>query len=138
MTLPYFPLPVLRDLRGKLLVGDTPNPGRARKREVFDDDVVFSGNMPQTMVKLIIKSDRGFHMKDEIFPLDVQTIRAAVDGEAWAVEKVVEHYSGEIDRLCTKTEMQPDGSMKKVFDEDMRQALIAKLIESLPQFEVDI
>jgi len=88
------------------------------------------------MVKLIIKSDRGFNMKDEISPLDVQTIRAAVDGEAWAVEK--EHYSGEIDRLCTKTEMQPDGSMKKVFDEDTRQALIAKLIESSPQCEVDI
>jgi len=118
-----------------LLDGDAPNPGKTRKRKLCDDDVVFSGNMPQTMVKLIIKSDRGFHIKDEIFLLDVQTIRAAIDGEAWAVEKVVEHYSGEIDCLCTKTEMQPDGSMKKVFDEYMRQALIKKLIEKLPKFE---
>ena len=42
------------------------------------------------MVKLIIISDRGFHMKRERFPFDVLTIRAAVDGEAWAVEKVIE------------------------------------------------
>jgi len=29
-------------------------------------------------------------MKRERFPFDVLTIRAAVDGEAWAVEKVIE------------------------------------------------
>jgi len=90
------------------------------------------------MVKLIIKSDRGLHMKRENVPLDVQTIHAAVAGEAWAVEKVIKHYSGEIDRLCTKTEKQPDGSIKKVVDEDMRQFLVMKLIESLPQFEAEL
>lgn len=70
--------------------------------------------------------------------LDVPTIRAAVAGEAWAVEMVVEQYSGEIDRLCTRTEKQPDGSIKKVIDEDMRQALILELIKSLPQFETEL
>lgn len=77
-------------------------------------------------------------MKKENFPLDLPTIQAAVAGEAWAVEKVMEHYSGEINRLCIKAEKQPDGSMKKVVDEDMRQALIAKLIESLSEFEIDM
>lgn len=77
-------------------------------------------------------------MEKENVSLDLQTIRAAVDGEAWAVEKVIEHYSGEIDRLCMKAEKQPDGSMKKVIDEGMRQALITKLIEALPQFESEL
>ncbi len=72
--------------------------------------------------------------KDNIAP-DIQTIRAAVAGEAWAVEKVIERHSGEIDRLCTKTKRQPDGSTKKVVDMDMRQSVILKLIESLPEFE---
>jgi len=74
-------------------------------------------------------------MEKENVSLDLQTIRAAVAGEAWAVEKVIKHYSNEIDRLCTKTEKQPDGSIKKVVDEDMRQDLITKLIETLPQFK---
>ena len=89
------------------------------------------------MVKLIIISDRGFYMEKEKIPLDVQTIRAAVAGEKWAVEKVIEHYSGEIDRLCMITKKQLDVSFKKVVDEDMRQALITKLIEALPQFETE-
>jgi len=55
-----------------------------------------------------------------------------------AVEKIIEHYSGEIDRLCMITIKQLDGSFKKVIDEDMRQALITKLIEALPQFEAGL
>ena len=90
MTLPYSLLPALWVLRGKLLDGDTPYPGGARKREVRTDNAAFYRNPSQTMVKLIIISDRGFHMKRERFPFDVLTIRAAVDGEAWAVEKVIE------------------------------------------------
>ncbi|MDR2783126.1 MAG: helix-turn-helix domain-containing protein [Treponema sp.] len=77
-------------------------------------------------------------MGKENMPLDVPTIRAAVAGEAWAVEKVIECYSGEIGRLCTTAKKQPDGSIKKVVDEDMRQSLILKLIESLPQFEAEL
>lgn len=77
-------------------------------------------------------------MENNNIPLDVPTIRAAVAGEAWAVEKVIEHYSGEIDRLCIRTERQPDGSIKKIVDEDMRQSLIVSLIEALPQFEAEL
>ncbi|MDR0355374.1 MAG: helix-turn-helix domain-containing protein [Deltaproteobacteria bacterium] len=73
-------------------------------------------------------------MGKENMPLDVTTIRAAAAGEAWALEKVIECYSGEIDRLCATTRKQPDGSVKTVTDEDMRQSLILKLIESLPRF----
>lgn len=68
---------------------------------------------------------------------DYEIIRAAVAGEKWAVEKVLECYSGEIDKLATVKRKQPDGSMKKEIDEDMRQALVLKLIEAIPQFPLD-
>lgn len=68
---------------------------------------------------------------------DYETIRAAVAGEKWAVEKVLECYGDEIDQLATVKKRQPDGSMKKVIDEDMRQTLVLKLIEALPQFPLE-
>ena len=69
--------------------------------------------------------------------IDFDTIQAAVAGEAWAVEKVVEHYADEIERLCTVTKKLPNGRTKTVVDEDMRQALILRLIEALPTFEME-
>lgn len=68
---------------------------------------------------------------------EYETIRAAVAGEKWAVEKVLACYSGEIDKLATVKRKQPDGSMKEEIDEDMRQALVLKLIETIPQFPLD-
>jgi len=69
--------------------------------------------------------------------LDEATINAAVAGESWAVDKVVEHYSDEINRLCTIEKKQPNGSIKKIVDEDMRQAITMKLIESLSSFDAE-
>ena len=69
--------------------------------------------------------------------LDEATINAAVAGEAWAVEKVVEHYAGEINRLCTVEKKQANGSIKRVVDEEMRQAITLKLIESLSRFDAE-
>lgn len=68
---------------------------------------------------------------------EYETIRAAVAGEKWAVEKVLACYSGEIDKLTTVKRKQPDGSLKEEIDEDMRQALALKLIEAIPQFPLD-
>lgn len=65
---------------------------------------------------------------------DYGTIQAAVTGEAWAIEKVLDCYSGELDKLATVEKKQPDGSVKKEIDEDMRQTLVLKLIEAIPQF----
>ena len=69
--------------------------------------------------------------------IDIDTIRAAVAGEAWAVEEVIEHYADEIERLCTVTKKLPNGRIKKVVDEDVRQTLILGLIEALPNFEME-
>lgn len=68
---------------------------------------------------------------------DYETIRAAVAGEKWAVEKVLECYANEIDQLATIEKEQPDGSVKKEIDEDLRQALALKLIEAIPSFPLD-
>ncbi len=68
---------------------------------------------------------------------DFETIRAAVAGEKWAVEKVLECYADEIDQLATIEKEQPDGSVKKEIDEDLRQALALKLIEAIPSFPLD-
>ncbi len=68
---------------------------------------------------------------------DFETIRAAVAGEAWALEKVLACYDDEINRLATVEKRQPDGSMKAVVDEDMRQRLIVKLLKAIPQFPIE-
>jgi hypothetical protein len=68
---------------------------------------------------------------------EYEIIRAAVAGEKWAVEKVLECYSDELDRLATRKERQPDGSVKQVVDENMRQTLGLKLMEAIPQFPLD-
>lgn len=59
-------------------------------------------------------------MADQNDLLDTATIRAAVAGEKWAAEKVIEHYAPFIDGLAV--------------DEDMKQHLILKLLEELPHF----
>ena len=55
--------------------------------------------------------------------LDSVTIKAAVAGEKWATEKVIEHYAPMIDELAV--------------DEDMKQHLIMKLLEALPNFPME-
>ena len=61
-------------------------------------------------------------MAEQEMLLDTDTIRAAVAGEKWAKEKVIEHYTPMIDELAV--------------DEDMKQHLILKLLEELPHFSM--
>ena len=44
---------------------------------------------------------------------DYETIRAAVAGEKWALEKVLACYGDEINRLAMVKKRQPDGSVKE-------------------------
>ena len=59
-------------------------------------------------------------MAEQEMLLDTATIRAAVAGEKWAKEKVIEHYTPVIDELAV--------------NEDMKLHLIMKLLEELPNF----
>lgn len=68
---------------------------------------------------------------------DYETIRAAVAGEKWAVEKIVACYKDEIDRQATVKKRQPDGTVKEEIDADMRQYITMKLIEALSQFPLE-
>lgn len=74
----------------------------------------------------------GLHMPE------YKTICAAVAGDKWAVEKVLECYSGELDKLAMIGKRQPDGSVKQEIDKDMRQALALKLMEAIPQFPLEM
>lgn len=60
-------------------------------------------------------------MKQE---LSYDIIKAACDGDIEARNKIVEHYLDYIDELSGG-------------DEDMRQALILKLLEEIPKFDCD-
>ncbi len=69
--------------------------------------------------------------------LDYETIKAAVAGEKWAIEKVLAHYADYINELSTVEIRQPGGKVKKVIDEDMRQRISLKLLEALPSFPLE-
>ena len=62
-------------------------------------------------------------MAEQEMLLDSATIKAAVAGEKWATEKVIEHYAPMIDGLAV--------------DEAMKQHLIMKLLEALPNFPIE-
>ena len=62
-------------------------------------------------------------MAEQEMLLDTATIKAAVAGEKWAKQKVVEHYVPMIDEMA--------------IDEDMKQHLIMKLLEELPHFPME-
>ena len=49
---------------------------------------------------------------------DYETICAAVVGEKWALEKVLDCYGDEINRLAMVKKCQPDGTIKEEIDED--------------------
>lgn len=68
---------------------------------------------------------------------DYETICAAVAGEKWALGKVLDCYGDEINRLAMVKKRQPDGSVKEEIDEDLRQTLIMKLLEAIPQFPME-
>ena len=70
--------------------------------------------------------------------LDFETIRAAVAGETQALEKVLAHFDDEITRMATVRVRQPDGSIKAIVDEDMRQEIILHLLEKIPQFPIKL
>lgn len=62
-------------------------------------------------------------MAEQEMLMDTATIKAAVAGEKWAKQKVIEHYTPMIDEMAV--------------DEDMKQHLILKLLEELPHFPME-
>ena len=76
-------------------------------------------------------------MEGQQNPLTYEIIKAAVAGEKWATEKVIAHYDPYIEELTTVKEKQPDGSVKTYVDEHMKQSIILKLLEEIPNFPME-
>jgi len=65
----------------------------------------------------------------ELLPLSV--IEAARAGDPLAVERVLRYYEGYIDKLCTRTLYDLDGSPHVRVDEYMKTRLQSKLIRAI-------
>ena len=76
-------------------------------------------------------------MDNQQNPLTYEIIKASVAGEKWATEKVIAHYDSYIEELATVKEKQPDGSVRTYVDEDMKQSIILKLLEEIPNFPME-
>ena len=68
------------------------------------------------------------------FP-EFNVIQAAVSGEKWAIDRIIAHYEDFLNEQSTVEVVQPDGSVKKSVDEDLKKRLIQKLIEEIPNFQ---
>ena len=76
-------------------------------------------------------------MQEQECTLAVKTIEAAVAGEKWALEKVLAYYADYIEELATVEIEQPDGNVKKIVDEDLKQQIGLKLLEEIPNFPLE-
>lgn len=64
-----------------------------------------------------------------LLPLSV--IEAARAGDPLAVERVLRYYEGYMDKLCTRTLYDLDGTPHARVDEHMKHRLQAKLVEAI-------
>ena len=85
------------------------------------------------MIRLSKAREREF-VKEQECSLDLKTIEAAVAGKTWALGKMLEYYGDYIEELATEEVEQSDGSVKKIVDEDRKQAIGLKLLEEIPKF----
>ena len=61
----------------------------------------------------------------------MDVIEAARAGDPLAVERVLRYYEGYIDKLCTRTLYDLDGSPHVRVDEYMKRRLQTKLLEAI-------
>lgn len=66
--------------------------------------------------------------------LDEKTIRAAVAGEEWAVNSVVENYADEIDKLCTCVHISEDGTQTPYVNQEMRSEVVQEFITAIMEY----
>lgn len=64
-------------------------------------------------------------------PLPLAVIEAARAGDAGAVEQVLQYYNGYINKLCTRTLSDLDGTPHVRVDEYMKRRLQSRLIRAI-------
>lgn len=65
---------------------------------------------------------------------ELDVIHAAVAGKQWAIEKIVAHYESYIIEQSTEDVRQPDGSTRRVLNEELKRRLTERLIQEIPNF----
>ena len=65
---------------------------------------------------------------------EFDVIQAAVSGEQWAVDRILAHYADYINEQSMVEVTQPDGSVKKCVDEELKKRITERLIQEIPNF----
>lgn len=61
---------------------------------------------------------------------------AAIQGDALAIESILNHYRGLICVLAKRTAYRPDGSVYQYVDDDIRHEMETALIYEILDFEI--
>ena len=72
-----------------------------------------------------------------ITPIPFETICAAVEGDAIALQRVLKHYRKYICKLCQCTYIDPRGAAHYYLDEELKQELEAALLERILRFKIE-
>ncbi len=76
-------------------------------------------------------------MDDQQNLLDYETIKGAVAGDRWAMERVLRYYDDYMTELATVKARRPDGSVRTYVDEELKQEIALKLLEEIPNFPLE-
>lgn len=76
-------------------------------------------------------------MDDQQDLLDYKTIKGAVDGEKWAIEKIMAYYDDYMTELAKVKARRLDGSVRTYVDKDLKQEIALKLLKEIPNFPLE-
>lgn len=75
-------------------------------------------------------------MKKQKNLLPYTTIKAATEGDAMAMQKILKHYEGYIAKLSTKILSDEYGKKYYVVDKDRQEHLTTALLQMILDFEI--
>jgi spore cortex formation protein SpoVR/YcgB (stage V sporulation) len=75
-------------------------------------------------------------VKKEKNLLPYTTIKAATEGDAMAIQKILKHYEGYIAKLATKILSDEYGKQYCIVDKDMQEQLTTVLLQMILDFEI--
>lgn len=68
--------------------------------------------------------------------ISYSVIQGAVGGDSESINKIIDHYSGYINKLSTKDVKDKDGNCYKMVDEHIKRSLETKLIMSILKYKL--
>lgn len=68
--------------------------------------------------------------------LDYETVHRAVHGDHEAQVEILNYYDGYINALATITETNPEGSIRRYIDEDLKAAIQEEYYKALSKCKV--